>query len=745
MKRILSRIILLMPGFVLVLACTGFQHNRLGTLALRVRLDNGLELARSTAPAGSRSAKSITPVESWNPTLCRLSGTGPGGATFSREMDRGTGIEEKLVPGEWTIAVRAMTSGGKEVASGTSTCFLQPGRATDVTIVLYPLEGSGGLSVTITTNLALPPGGRLSGNLVHRGLPGHPAPATPTVLPIEAPITQTSLSFEDIPAGHYALTLKLIDSDGIVSGGCADTVLVLAGFLSEGTCRIDIGEPLGGFYTEIYPAFPLDPPILSVQHVVSSAHPLTPLAIPRYGPEAGEEMKRTWYFNGMEVGEALRLVGDRGLLPEGALVIPPDSFYVQVSRMRFDMVEESVSSLRAGSASVILDSVCGNDFEHCGWRGSYDYASALSAALHEDSTPFGKGSGAKFAAKAVATAPNGLIIVSGLDEEGALHAFAAGYGAGLDPPPPSGASVLPIDASWVRLWRDRIRIGSTYRNADRLAVSDDGRYFAAASSASDWLFVGSLDDQGRPLDAYSLTSSAGEALADMRNLRALRFSPEGNRLYAAANTAGAVFAFDISQQGISLASRLTLSRPEGASGLSLQDLEVTKSGALIVTAADVSRLYFLTDEGGLSETGFIQGASGGADPWKPGALAISPEGDAFHVLCDGARILCYERRDGISPYSQASSFTLTEPTEGAFLMDTGYPLSGGAEMIFVAGGEEAGFLETGAGRSIVTSRSICAESDSPTGLSTATGLCFTRGAFILSGGSSGIVSVFGAD
>ncbi len=725
---------MLLPTLTLACACTGLQNNRLGTLAVKLRFDAGWIGSKALFQAKSGGAKSIIPSEDWSPARFAISGTGPGGSVVSLESDD-MNIETKLVPGDWEIAVKAFSAANKEVAAGTLTCLLQPGRTTAANIVLYPLEGTGNLSITIASNIEIPAGGRITGNLAYKGLPGHPAPSEPTTLAIDIPSEQTSVSFEALQSGHYSISLRLLASDGVVSGGCADTVMVMSGFLSEGTCLIEMGMPVADLTATLYPSSPLTPPLLSAEHTFSRTHGYMPLGVPLHVPEAGDVIARKWYVNGEVAGEAVRLTGNRGILPEGTYAFPQGIPLSPLSLVRADIVEESRSTFRAGSASVTLGAGEAVDCGSFGWRSSYDYAAALSPSLHQNTAANNGGSGSLYAAKAIAASPSGLVAVSGMDGEGALHAFAAGYGAELDPAVAGAGKTLSIDASWVRLWREKIKVANVVKTADRLAVSNDGRFIASASSQSNWIHLCSLDSNGAFLAAFTATAEG--------DLKALCFSPDGGRLYAAANSTKKIYAFNINETGISPAWITQLT--SGGETLSLQDMTITSSGSIIVTAKDASRIYVLSNEGSLNAEMTIQGASGGTDPYHPGALAISSRGDSFYVLCDEEKIIHFSRADSLSPYAPATSFILPAEAEGSCFIAAGTRSGETAEIVAAAGGANIEFFEIGGDGTLLDGYPLLSAPGVPAGTQMSDMLCFARGAFLLTGGTSGVVSVFGAD
>ena len=739
MQRSISRFLCLLPVVAFAISCAGIQNSRMGTLALNLQCDPIFASSRAIANGGAKPA-SIAPSEDWSPSRFMISGTGPGGAELSLDSSD-TAIERKLAPGEWTIAIRAFSAGDKEVASGSSICLLQPGRTTSAKIVLFPVEGSGDLSLAIEKNLEVPAGGRIAGSLSYKGLPGKPAPQGSTALPIDIPAEQATLAFESLAAGHYSINLKLSSSDGIVSGGCVETILVVAGFMTSGSCTIEMGMPVVDLSAVLYPASALPAPIVSVEHSFSENVQPLPLAISRYQPEAGETMLRRWYSNGEESGPGVEIVGNSGLLPAGTFAYPRATGPSPVSVLRADFVEESQQSFRSGSASVTLDAGRACEDSGFSWRASYNYAAAMGPSLGETTGAFTNGTGSASAVKAVATSPSGLIAISGFDEEGALHAFAAGYGAELDPIASPGAACLSIDASWIRLWRNKMRVNNDYKNADRLAVSNDGRIVAASNSVSNWIWLARLDEGGLFLETFVAMPGNG-APADMDSIRGLCFSADGGKLYAAANANKSIYTFVVDGSGLHFTASCGLNPP--TTSPMLQDIEVTRSGSIVVSVKEASSIYVLDEGSELLLTSTIAGDSA-CGPYHPTSIAVSEEGDAFYVLCDEDEILCFSRTDPSSPYTQSSSFSLPYGVDGAKCIAAGPSPEGGGEILAVAGGDSLAFFDMAADRMPLNTAVFSASSCAQACIADANTLGYTRGAFILGGGTSGVISVFGRD
>ncbi|MDP2792124.1 MAG: hypothetical protein Q8O15_10265 [Rectinemataceae bacterium] len=730
-----------MAALTLALSCSGIQNSTMGTLALNLQCDTIFARSRAV-PNGGQKPASIGPEEDWSPNLFTISGTGPGGATLSRDGPA-TAVEEKLRPGEWIIEVKAFSASGKEVAAGSSQCLLQPGRTTSAKIVLYPLDGVGNLSLTIAKNMEVPAGGRITGNLNFKGLPGKAAPQSPATIAIDIPAEQAALGFAGLGAGHYSLTLKLVGSNGVVSGGCAETILLVAGFLTSGVCTFEMGEPVIDLSAALYPASALPAPIISVEHsFTDNAMPL-PLAISRYTPEGVETIQRRWYLNGEEAGAAVELIANRGLLPAGTFVLPRLPGPSPLSTMRIDFVEESLQAFRAGSASATLTTARSTNNSGFSWRASYDYKAAMGRSLGETTGALTNGTGTSYAIKGIATSPSGLVAILGLDEIGAVHGFAAAYGAELDPMASPGVDPLSIDASWIRLWRNRKYINSTYKNPDRIAVSKDGRFIAAALSNSNWIWLTRLDEGGLFAEDSFITSDL-TGLVNMESIQSLCFSNDGEKIYVTAKAKNKIFAINVVETGLTKAWESELEAFNETS-ISLKDIKVSKTGSIITSVDTTSKLYIIQDDTSYNAPTYITGSSE-SGPYKPTAIAISEVGDAFYVLCNGDEILCFSRLDPSSPYTLESSFILPSEVQNANSIAVGKsPADGACETLAVAGGNGIGFFDMGADRTPNDEMVITDASCGQAGIDKANGFSYIRGAFILSGGTDAIVSVFGRD
>lgn len=725
---------------VLCWGCGGIQPQGRGTLAIKLNADAAFAGAAARAPGEPGAKKALTPAAAWTPSAFAIVGEGPGGASFEVESVS-ENAEVRIVPGEWRISAKGFAAGRIEVAAGGTTCTLQAGRTTAVSLVLYPLAGVGNLEITVSTNFAPAAGSRLAGELVYCGLPGSLPPAERTTRAIDAPFEQPTISFAGIEAGHYSLCLRLLDSEGVVSGGSADSVVVAAGFTTSGGCAIELGMPTAEVSAELFPDEPLPPPLLSASHRFAASKCPVPLAISRASVQGGEAIDARWYLNGAPAGPAIAVADGSGILPEGLVAFPQAATPPQVSLMRADLVEEGSVSLRAGSASTALLAAEAPGDAEVGWRAAYDCGAATGESLF-DAGANNAGKGVSYMAKAVAASPSGLVAISGLDEDGAIHVFAAAYGAPLQSASPSGAVVLPLDASWIRLWRDRIRIDGTVKSADKLAISPNGRFIAAASTLSTWIAVWELGDHGAPENFKSFQASAA-GFANFGNIKGLRFSPDSTRLYAASNKDGTVYAFNVGSEILSVESSCLAWTRVDQESYDFQDLEATISNAVVIVSDEKSRIVIFPEGEHLAAPMIIQGAYNVSEPYHPSALAIAPDGDAFYALCGGNRILRYDR--GESGYALTSALALSSEAKNAKYLAAGAGWAGSRPMIAVAGGSAMVIYEPRPAPGSCIAHICVPDAADAMGIASPSGLCFARGAFFLSSETAKCVSVFGGE
>ena len=727
---------------IAVLSCSGIQRGAMGRISATVRFETGLERTGSKELPSLGNTSPILPGGGWTPLKFVLSGSGPNGASFSQESQDGI-FSRECESGEWVLEAIVISQDNKELARGECISILQPGRTINAEIVLYPLEGNGSLSVEIDKNIEMPAGARLVGSLRFKGLPGQPSPSQPQSIPIDLAASENQLDFPELGAGYYLLSLELKTADGFTSGGCAAVALILAGYSSSGTCAIAMGIPMADIELELYPKEPLEQALLSVAHSVPKGRPLLPIAVSGVNASPGDTIARTWYRNGSEAGPAVQILGGPALLPPNCFLYPPAGTEQEASISRIDFTEEAEVSHRFGISSLLLDSC--NPVEGLSWKAQavYDYRAAMGPSLCPGGAE-NNGSGTIDEARCAAASESGLIVVSDFDADKYLHAFIAAYGSTLDSSGSAGIQTVPGSASWLRLWRSRIRAGDL-KSADRLAISNDGRFIAAAASSSaQWIWLCRLDDHGGIASTSYLTSADSSDLENFKYVKALCFSPSGDRLYVAcsSSTADKVFVFSTGVGNLEFLHFKDLN-PAGNSTFDLSDMILTDSGLLAVCSTDASKIFILQDGASLETLYCLDnsGANSGLD--KPVSLAASSRGDSFYALCNEESIVRFSRSDPVSPYAQDSVIAMSPDSEGAAMLAVGDTGSALSETILAGGGDCLEFIEIAGDGSKLDSQLLHPDLGDSLGLAAPTSIFFCRGAFLVAGGDKGKITVFG--
>lgn len=721
--------------------CSGIQRGGMGKINATVRFETGLERTGSKELLSLGNTSPILPAGGWTPLKFVLSGSGPNGASFSQEAQSGV-FSQECASGEWVLNATVISEDNKELARGECVSVLQPGKTINAEIVLYPLEGNGSLSVEINKNIDMPAGARLIGTLRFKGLPGRPSPADPQSIPIDLPASEGQLDFPELGAGYYLLSLELKTADGFVSGGCAAVALILAGYSSSGICEIKMGTPIADIELELYPKEPLEQALLSVAHSVPRGERALPMAVSGLNVEPGDTITRTWYLNGSEAGLAVQILDGPALLPPNCFLYPPAGMEYEASVNRVDFTEESETSHRFGISSLLLDTC--NPVDASPWKAMavYDYRAAMGPSLCPGGVE-NNGSGTLEEARCAAASESGLIVVSDFDADKYLHAFIAAYGSALDDTGSAEMQIVPSSASWLRLWRSRIRAGDL-KSADRLALSHDGRFIAAAATGAGWIWLCRLGENGEIVTTSFLTSSSSGDLGSFGSVKALCFSPSGDRLYAACSSSGydGVFAFSTCAGVLEYLYSNDLNSGKNAD-FTLSDMIITASGQLAISAPEASEVFILQDGASLGTLYCLDNSEANPGLNKPKALALSSQGDSFYALCNEDSIVRFSRPDPVSPYVQDSLISLSPESEGAALLAVGDTGSVSCETILAGGGDYLEFIDIAGDGSKINSQLVHPEAGDPLGLADPSSISFCRGAFLVAGGSMGKITVFG--
>lgn len=480
------------------------------------------------------------------PAAIQVRCSGPGGETVSSELTDGSARFEELAAGPWTVTAIARNADGVAIGSGSAQVEIEPTVENTVSILIRPVEGVGSFALTA----------QWPEELVERaGFEAAIAPSAGASIPLEAQVGTTSASIrhDAIPAGYYTLAYRLLDGEAVVAGG-AETVRILAEQTTTGLLDFSgyLGSP-GSLTGELTVNLddPLSLEVAGQQDRMALGQQLLLKAWPQ-PPET--ELLWVWYVDGI-----------RGAT-EPTATIGAD---LELGVHRVDLVSHSLDLRSAGSATVLLEVL--PDFP----VGSL----ALSTVYRDNS---GGIDGLSACRSLVSSA--GDLYVSGYgedaiawfrrDPETGWLRFSGAYTAGL-----GGAAELD--------------------GVDPLELSPDGRFLFAGGVTSGTLLVFRRDSSSGALTQIIARSSAEPGCEALSGIRSVALSPDGEHVYTAGATPGALAVWSFDPAGGSL--ELIESHTDGAPGLDrlggAVSVDLSPNGAQLAVACfdDDSLLIFDRD------------------------------------------------------------------------------------------------------------------------------------------------------
>jgi hypothetical protein len=205
-----------------------------------------------------------------------------------------------------------------------------------------------------------------------------------------------------------------------------------------------------------------------------------------------------------------------------------------------------------------------------------------------------------------------------------------------------------------------------------------------------------------------------------------------------------VYAFDTGAGTLDYLYSIELKIGDDAS-LPPADMVITASGLIAVSAPSDSKIFIMQDQAGLEILGCLESGEENTDLYKPEALAASSLGDAFYALCNRESVVRFSMSGASSAYVQDSLIDLSADSAGATRIAAGSAGSESSETLLVGGGDCLEFLEIAADGGRTASQLIYPEDSDPLGFASLTSISYCRGAFLIAGGDSCTVTVFGND
>jgi hypothetical protein len=235
-------------------------------------------------------ARTLLPPIDMTPVTFDISGTGPGGKTFSQSTPSSSFIASKLVFGTWNVTVSAKNAGGTVIGRGTGTAVVVTGQQTPLAITVAPLPGTGTLDLDVTWTAA---------DVQTPSIDAQLLPSTGSAIPLvfttgarSAGCLKTGLA-----AGYYTLTLKLLDN-GVLVMGAVEVVRIVTGQTTAGLFDFtQVNKGSGGITVSITPAKG-DPIAVTLTGQSATLATGASMTVTAAVPAGVGNVTYVWYVNG---------------------------------------------------------------------------------------------------------------------------------------------------------------------------------------------------------------------------------------------------------------------------------------------------------------------------------------------------------------------------------------------------------------------------------------------------------------
>jgi hypothetical protein len=173
----------------------------------------------------SAAARSIGPTIDTAVAAFDVDGTGPEGRLFHEESDDGAVSARGLYAGAWHVVVTGRNAEGTAICAGEADAEVVYGGTTELSIVLLPLSGLGGLDLAVVWDASLVSAPSIEASIV-------PSTGAGWSLVFAVGEGRATYSSALVPAGYYTLEVKLLDGGATVVGA-VESARVIAGAVTS--------------------------------------------------------------------------------------------------------------------------------------------------------------------------------------------------------------------------------------------------------------------------------------------------------------------------------------------------------------------------------------------------------------------------------------------------------------------------------------------------------------------------------
>jgi DNA-binding beta-propeller fold protein YncE len=605
------------------------------------------------------NSQTLLPPISMNPVSYTVTGSGPGGATFSQTTTGAAVTVNSLAFGSWNITVNALNSDGTLIGSGQAAASVHTGQTTTVAISVVPLSGNGTLNLAVSWTAS-----QVETPSIVASLTPPVGSATPLSFSVNG--NQATYSSTTIPAGYQTLTVQLLDNNTAVMGA-VEVVRIVAGQTTSGTYAFtNVNQPGGSVQVNITPAL-ADPIPVSISGVPATISAGTSITATASVSDGTTGVVYVWYLNGVSVGTGASFTFGSALAA---------GYY------RLDVT--AYTATRAGSATASFQVTGANASSgghmYVASRGS-NSISAYSIGSGGMLTPL---SIPTFAAgslpSGIAVRPGGSFLYVTNYDGNTVSAYAIGADGLLTPLSvpaftakggPEGIVITP-NGSFLYVTNQTVSTVSAFAIGSGglltplrtpAFVTGDHPYAIAVSPNGSFLYVGSSNDG--TISAYAigadglLTPLSVPTFAAGGSPQEIVITPNGSFLYVTNQNVNSIAAFAVGSGGL-----LTpLSTPSFSTGTFPTKIAVTPDGSFL----------YVTNFGSNTVSGYVIGSSGLLTPLStssyatgnaPLVIAVSPSGSFLYVSNDsGSGIFAYAIGPGglLTPLSTPTFATGASP------------------------------------------------------------------------------------
>ncbi|MCP4135406.1 MAG: hypothetical protein GY754_30835, partial [bacterium] len=282
------------------------------------------------------NSKIILPDIDMTPASYVINGTGPDGATFTVDSSETQVSVIELAFGTWALSVEGYNAAGTRIALGAGTAEVHTGETTNTDITVTPLTGNGTLNFVLTWEAADTETPSIESQLTS-------SDGTTQDLAFVITNGDTGTCTNDtLPAGYYALSVKLLDN-GIYTMGAVEIIRIVEGAVTTGTIDFpEINKPGGTIDINITSDMqePIDVSLSAVPETIASD---AAVDVTASVPDGTGDVFHTWYVNG-NFAAAGSTANPSYTITASALKL--DGSY------RLDVVTFSANGKRAGSKSA---------------------------------------------------------------------------------------------------------------------------------------------------------------------------------------------------------------------------------------------------------------------------------------------------------------------------------------------------------------------------------------------------------